>query len=939
MKYFFTFLISLFSIPLFSQNVNADVFEINYQTGINGKNLFKYKDKIIFTGDNINGKDNVIWAYDFSTKKSFPVKEIVTGWSSLFSSSPWFSELNDKVYFTIVNSPNNELWTTDATTNGTYRVFEFPQDTSVFEMKSCDNNILYIKTSKGLYVSDGTTAGTKIIPEIKSEIAPGIEYHKNHLVFAAKNPNFSNEMWASVGNETFRILDAETNGILYIYHDAYGYNVGDKFIFYAMNANSSKEGLWSFDINSKKATFIYPAKNFTGGVLLNDKLVYKASNSQSTDNLWATDGTSQNTISLNTQKGFTSFSVHDIMMKNGNYAYFFPHINNYSNRLWRTDGTLQGTSATDVLVDNYAPNIDKSFPLNKNLVIRNATYNKHWLLDESENLIPITDKMDDGVEEAGKVIFPFTNRKYGREFFQYSFNSQSIVLFHDGKHSSGSNPKSFNINSDNKLIFTAGNAENGNEFYSLEDKNSQPQLIKDFDYNGDFSYGIPNGTLFKVGNYYYQKPTSYTKTLAKTDGTFENTKALVLTGNDNIDESSSFGNLKDNTLIFTTYSSDVGRTIKVWKTENSGTELSLLKELPTSGTRYGFTQTILYNGFVYFMAENADNKLEVWRTDGTTENTTLAPFTIPDTGNNNNIPVLLTVFDNKILINKDYRLWTYDGLTNAVKEIILPTDTPFFTQINVSIKPEVIDGKLYLLSQNGYGTVYKFDDFQNPPVALVSDNRMSYVSEFQKCGNQIYFATGPFENRYNAFWSLNPESNTNNLIFMNDYSNTNRVKDLACVNNYMYYLRENSNKLFRTSGTAQSITTVDVTMDNAEQLAATDSIDDMFLFDGHLYFVATTAESGSELFHIKTDLPTFLSTDNIGSVRHSNVTVSPNPTADHLKIYSKSKINKVEMYDYSGVKIGEYQSDNLDLGKLSKGVYLIKIYTNDFIETKKVIKK
>lgn len=937
MRYFFTFFLSILTISVFSQNVNADVLEINHQSGVDGKNLFKYKDKILFTGNNINGKDNVIWAYDYSMKKSYPVKEIVTGWSSLFSSGPWFSELNDKVYFTIVNSPNNELWVTDATTEGTYRVFEFPQDTYVGEMKSFDNEILSIKTSKGLYVSDGTIAGTKMIPETTTEIAPDIRYYQNYLIFAAKNVNFSNEMWASNGSETFRILDAENDEILYVFHAAYGYNVGDKFIFFARTANGSKEGLWSFDVNSKKANYIAEARNYIGGELLNNKLIYKASSSQSQAKLWATDGTVQNTVSLD-QSGFYWFGS-DAMMKNGNYVYFFPQLNNSSSRLWRTDGTLQGTSATDVVIDDYAPNLYHAFPVNKKLVIRSSSYNKNWLLDESENLVVLTNRLDDAIEESGKLIFPYNNIQYGTELFQFDFATKAIDIFYDSRHSVGSNPKGFLQTSSNKLIFTARTEESGNEFYVVENKNMKPKLVKDYDYSGNFSYGIPEGNLFQVGEYLYQKPTSYTKMLAKTDGTAENTRAMFLSGNDNIDESSSFGNLNDNALIFTTYSSDVGRSIKVWKSENNGAALSLLKELPTSGTRYGLTQTLSYKGFVYFMAENADNKLEIWRTDGTTENTTLAPFTIPDTGNSSNISVLLTVFDNKILINKDYRLWTYDGTANPVKEIIFPTDNPFFTQINVSRKPEVIDGKLYLLSQNGYGTVYKFDDFQNPPVALVSDNGMSQFSEFQKCGNQIYFATGPIENKYNAFWSLNPDANTKNLIVANDYSNTNRMTNLACINNYMYYSRESNNKIFRTNGTAESITSIGITMDNADQLGAADTIDNVFLFDGQLYFAATTAESGSELFQVKTELPTYLSIETTGDLQRSYVTVWPNPTADHLKISSKSKINRVEIYDFSGIKIGDYHSDILDFGKLNKGVYLVKIYTDDFIETKKVIKK
>lgn len=939
MKNYFIFLISLFSVIISAQTVNADVFEINYQTSLNANNLFNYKDKILFTGENVNGKHNAIWAYDKPSKKSYRIKEIETGWSSLSVSK--FSSLKEKVYFTIVNSPNNELWVTDATTEGTYKVFEFPESTYVYKMESFGNHILAITTGKGLYISDGTPAGTKIIQGITGEIAPGINYYNGYIIFGAKNANFSNEMWASDGTDTFRILDAETNGILFIHTDAYEYLLGDKMIFYGRTANGAKDGIWQLNLETKKANYISDAKNFADGIVLNNKLIYKAWDSQFGGRIWVSDGTSQNTFPLNNQNQFVAaMSNQNFLMKNGNSVYFFPRIGNWD-RLWKTDGTTEGTVATDIVIDNSGPDFEKSFLINKKLVIRNSTYDKYWLLDEAENLTLLPNKLDDAVEESGKVIFPYTNKKYGNELFQYDFDSNAISLFHDGNHSAGSNPKNFEKTSDGKLIFTAGNTESGNEFYLLENKNSLPQLIKDFDYNGDYSYGIPDGKLFKVGNYYYQKPSSFSKVLARTDGSSENTNLLYFTGNDQLYYDSSFGNLNDNTLVIVTYASENdGRYLKVWKVDNNNNVISLITKIPTSSTIHNGKDGVFYNGYLYFTVGTPDYKTQIWRTDGTSENTTLVPFIIPDAEYYNNTPQLLTVFDNKLLISKNYGLWFYDDFAKEVKEITIPSDDyPFTTQFNISNKPEVIDGKLYLLSQNGYGSLYRFDNMQDSPVALISENMMGPFSKFQKCGNQIFFASGNIENRYNAFWSLDPVKNTNNVIFMNNYSGTDRVKDLTCVNNYMYYSNESNNKILRTNGTQQSITTIDVILDNANQMEATDTLDDMFSFDGHLYFVATTKESGKELFHIKTDLPAFLSINDNQNLKKSTITISPNPTSGLIKVYAKSNINKVEVYDYSGVKIAESQSDNLDFSKLNVGVYLIKIYTKDSVETKKVIKK
>ncbi|MDP9957683.1 hypothetical protein J2X97_003355 [Epilithonimonas hungarica] len=941
MKKYFILLISFFSVIIPAQNVNADVLEINYQSGLNPSYLFKYKDKILFAGDNVNGKKNVIWGYDNSSMKSYPVREIVTGWSSLFDDDPYFSELKDKVYFLVRVSSNYELWITDATNDGTHKILELPEVTYIYEMKTFDNKILFIKTNKGIFLSDGSTAGTKKITEITTEVAAGTEFYKDYIFFAAKNANYSNEMWASSGIDTFRILDSETNTPIYVYQETFGYNVGNKFIFYARSGNGLKDGLWEFDNDSKKATYIAESRNFSGGVLLNNKLIYKAWDSQYGGRIWVSDGTSQNTFPLNSQNQFiASMSNQNFLMKNGNNVYFFPRIGNW-NRLWKTDGTIEGTVATDIVIDNNGPDFEKSFPINKKLVIRSSNYNQYWLLDESENIIPINNKFDFGIEESGKIIFPYTNKKFGNELFQYNFATNSIDIFHDGRHSSGSNPSNFEISRDNKLVFTASNTESGNEFYLIENKNDIPKLIKDFDYNGDYSYGIPNGKLFKVGNYHYQKPNSYAGVLAKSDGTAENTQMLTFpgNGNDRLNDNSSFGNLNDNTLIILTYSSDNERKIKIWKVDNNQNVITLIKEISTSVNVHNGKNGIYYDGYLYFTVENQNYKTEIWRTDGTSENTTLAPFSIPDMQYYNNIPEFITVFDNKLLINKDNKLWTYDGATQMVKEITIPADSyPYTVQFNISKNTKIIDGKLYIYSQYN-NSVYQFQNFNTQPVSVLNNNGSAFFSTFEKCGNSIYLAAGTSENNYDSLWSFDSQSNLSNLVYTNNYSGINRAKNLTCVNNFMYYTRDNSNKIFRTNGTQQSILTIDVTIDNAGQLDSTDTIDDMFSFDGHLYFVATTKESGKELFRINTNLPTFLMTQDYQNFKKSNIVISPNPTAEFVKINSTSNINKVELYDYSGIKISESKSDNIDFSQLNSGVYLVKIYTDDFIETKKVIKK
>lgn len=68
------------------------------------------------------------------------------------------------------------------------------------------------------------------------------------------------------------------------------------------------------------------------------------------------------------------------------------------------------------------------------------------------------------------------------------------------------------------------------------------------------------------------------------------------------------------------------------------------------------------------------------------------------------------------------------------------------------------------------------------------------------------------------------------------------------------------------------------------------------------------------------------------------VSLHPNPTKDRVQINTSEAIDKVEIYDTLGGKIGETSSKIIDLSNNSNGIYFLKIYSNSSIVSKKVIK-
>lgn len=71
-----------------------------------------------------------------------------------------------------------------------------------------------------------------------------------------------------------------------------------------------------------------------------------------------------------------------------------------------------------------------------------------------------------------------------------------------------------------------------------------------------------------------------------------------------------------------------------------------------------------------------------------------------------------------------------------------------------------------------------------------------------------------------------------------------------------------------------------------------------------------------------------------------DLTIYPNPVEHELNIKTTKKINQIEIYSLTGQKILTSTKTNIEVSKLSKGIYILKILTDDGQQlTQKFIKK
>ena len=74
---------------------------------------------------------------------------------------------------------------------------------------------------------------------------------------------------------------------------------------------------------------------------------------------------------------------------------------------------------------------------------------------------------------------------------------------------------------------------------------------------------------------------------------------------------------------------------------------------------------------------------------------------------------------------------------------------------------------------------------------------------------------------------------------------------------------------------------------------------------------------------------------------NSAVNMYPNPVEQFLTVRSNSTITRVQVYSLLGDLVKDVRSNflRIDMRNLNSGIYMIKIYSNEFFTTKKLIKK
>ena len=360
-------------------------------------------DKMFFVAsDSLNGQE--LWLTDGTENGTRLVKNI-----SPKDTSTYFYSIhslpNGKVYISVVpyNQPLKvQLWISDGTEGGTMPFFE----ASTIRFKTyVFKNQMYYYYSDGLWQTDGTANGTKLIKNLKESDDQlegptiGFAATPQKMFFITHNGLKGVALWASDGTTVgTQMIGQGTSDTLFSGISNLT-SMGDK-VFFSGYSRTTASGLWVSDGTQSGTKLL---KKLIGSsplnlTVLNGKLLFTALDSQTNKwGLWISDGTESGTFSLR-----NDFSIGDNIPSNEpfytlkNKAYFttgfttppssgisiFVHDN-----FWETDGTSRGT---DTL---------RSFPQNNKLL-----YSK-------SNATVLGDKLYLGLNEEniGGFMFSISN--------------------------------------------------------------------------------------------------------------------------------------------------------------------------------------------------------------------------------------------------------------------------------------------------------------------------------------------------------------------------------------------------------------------------------------------------------------------------------------------------------------------------------------------------
>ncbi|MEM7113655.1 MAG: ELWxxDGT repeat protein [Chloroflexota bacterium] len=807
--------------------------------------------------------------------RPYLVKEINT--TSQSSSPHQGISLNGIAYFVADDGiSGQEIWWSDGSESGLlkdiYPHENFWPDPEVSPLYlTVSGNQFFFVTDDGehgheLWRSDGTTEGTQLVKDIRAGAASGWPAHltavHDTLYFTTSVPNSSQRLlWRSDGTDvgTYPVLD---------------------------------------DPNIREIDEL---------TAINNKLYFAATTVDHGDELWVTDGTSDNTDRVkDINPGFGSSeptrltAVHDTL--------YFMADDGSGKGVWRSDGTEEVTELLFNRLDVDVPldlnefavhegdvyfTIDSGRALwvtnetavhfqqlmsghNFNLTLPQPTapafyftaYTSElgeelWLTDSTpENTQPVADIYPGSQGSYPATFTVWQDALYyaasapesGRELWRTDATGTHLAVdFLPG--SDGSNP-SMMLPMPDYLLLGADHVAAGDELWRVDNMH-EAQLVTDINTlsNGSFPEAL---TAVSNNLFFVARDNRFDNALWFSDGTDAGTRRIKGLESEEyrpFTELTAFQN-----WLYFMVESDIEDEIGFWRSDGSttGTELVLTSNMEPFW--YVWEVTAVHDA-LYFLATTEDVRQGLWRTDGATATVTLVvDFAL---SNDFGSPEALTNVNGTLFFMRQdyeqgYTLWRSDGQEPALIKTLqaAPTNghwagalTAVYDQLFFVAENEQEEQVLWVSDGTASGTHVVKD--------IANKRTNFYIHSLVASNDKLYFFAGTPDDTY-LWQSDGTEAGTHRVSMLRGNINSYAGPNEATVTSDRFYFSLDDGQfgfeLWQSDGTdAGTLMVADINPRGSSLPYSLTAVHDTLFFsadepeNGREYWYTTGVESGASL--------------------------------------------------------------------------------------------
>ena len=533
-----------------------------------------------------------------------------------------------RVYFSAPDA-NQEMgiWKTDGTAAGTSLVSYVPSASTLIPAGpfAVFNNALYFEAynpatnSNDLWRTDGTAQGTTDVNSILGPASIGfrseLAVYNGQLYFTASDGVRGRELWATDGTLAGTHQIAQINNTQ---NDAISFNpssvsisVGDQTYFCAVQG--STDVLWKTDGTAADTVMVAdvngPITDMTdaGGTL------YFSAGGE----LWKSDGSSAGTLKLSAGTIAAGSYPFDLTAV-GNNVYFFGANHSAGGiALYRSDGTMQGTTQAAVVSPGYFGNEENEISMaafDGTLFYSTLSASNTMQIDRID---PVTGAPDAVASFSGtnsipseltvvdnSLFFVADDGVHGPAIWRTDGSSLISTMIYSPLTEQQYTNFAATLFAWNGALYIS-NFENIGGIQRLDPVTSQATSLE---YSGRDFVAAGNQLYFETGGGFYGSGYSYGSQLAVTDGTAAGTH-LVSTNLFIPDLNGPQPMMADNGMLYFTASDAIHGT-QLWQTDGTNTSLA-----DPSETAAGWTPSTMLgtakNGLV-FAASDSPMGNEPW---------------------------------------------------------------------------------------------------------------------------------------------------------------------------------------------------------------------------------------------------------------------------------------------------------------------------------------